>query len=533
MQVFTTFLEQQPLLTLFIVIGFGYALGGVNIRGFALGAGAVLFVGLAAGMVLPRVAPPAMLGSLGLLMFVYGIGIMYGKQFFSGLTSTFGLKANGLVLLSHLAAIGVCYVAYAGFSVAPAAIAGLFCGALTSTPALQAAIGAVGNNDPALGFSVAYPFGFIAPFILMHFANLWLKRKALTPATDTVPELEEIMVRSQQVVGRTLTEVSADLPADVRIVLVRHGNQNRLPAPDMVLEQNDVVALAGESAKGLEKARLLIGESARGQITADREALDYFRLFVSRSAVVGASLAELAIPGVPEFSVIHVRRGDADLLPRAELVLEFGDRVGVITRREHYQTVRKHFGDSIKGTTEFSYVALGVGMALGVLLGILPIPIPGLGTLQLGVAGGPLVVGLILGRLGRTGDWVWTMPVSANIILRNLGLTLFLAQVGMTSGPKFLETVQQTGALFLGLGAAVVLAAVLFHLFVGNFVFKFRLDDLLGTTCGVAANPAHAVFASKLVTNDRTEIAYAITFPTGTIMKILLLQTMLALMKVP
>ncbi len=134
------FLEQQPLLAMFLVIGLGYALGGVNIRGFALGAGAVLFVGLGVGMFAPKASPPPLLGSLGLLMFVYGIGIMYGKQFFSGIASPFGLKANGLVLLSHIAGIGVCYAAYATFSVSPAAIAGLFCGALTSTPALQAAI---------------------------------------------------------------------------------------------------------------------------------------------------------------------------------------------------------------------------------------------------------------------------------------------------------------------------------------------------------------------------------------------------------
>lgn len=530
MDIVRTFFEQQPLLVMFLVIGLGYALGGVNIRGFALGAGAVLFVGLGVGMFVPKAAPPPLLGSLGLLMFVYGVGIMYGKQFFSGLTSPFGLKANGLVLLSHLAGIGVCYVAYAWFSVGPAAIAGLFCGALTSTPALQAAISAVGNNDPALGYSVAYPFGFIAPFLCMHFANLWLKQKVLTPAGPSL-DLREVAVRNPEVIGRPLVEVIAGLPAGVRIVVVRQGDQNRVPAPDMTLAHNDVVALTGESEEALERARSLIGEFAAGRITGDRGDLDYFRLFVSRPAAVGVSLADLLIPGVPEFSVLHVRRGDADLLPRPELVLEFGDRVGLMARREHRDAARRHFGDSIKGTTEFSYVALGVGMALGILLGILPIPIPGLGTLSLGLAGGPLVVGLILGRLGRTGNWVWTMPVSANLILRNLGLTVFLAQVGMSSGPKFLATVQQTGMLFLILGAAIVLVAVLFNLLVGHFVFRFRLDDLLGATCGVAANPAHAVFASKLVTTDRTDIAYAITFPTGTIMKILLLQVMLTMMR--
>ena len=163
-------------------------------------------------------------------------------------------------------------------------------------------------------------------------------------------------------------------------------------------------------------------------------------------------------------------------------------------------------------------------------LGQLPIPIPGLGTLSLGVAGGPLVVGLILGRLGRTGSWVWTMPLSANIILRNFGLTVFLAQVGMTCGPKFVETVQQTGLLFLGLGAAMVVVAVIVNLLVGHFLLRLPFDELLGTTCGVAANPAQMVFASKLTASDRTDVAYAMTYPTGTIMKILLLQVMLATM---
>src|SRR5512143_79574 len=196
-------LEQQSLLSLFIVIGLGYALGGVSIRGFALGAGAVLFVGLGAGMLAPKAAPPALAGSLGLVLFVYGIGIQYGKQFFSGVTSPFGLKANGLVLLSHLSGIGVCYLAYAAFSLSPAAVAGLFCGALTSTPALQAAISAVGSNEPALGYTVAYPFGFIAPFFCMYFANLWIKQKDLAP-TGTGVDLLEVEVCSPLVIGRPL-----------------------------------------------------------------------------------------------------------------------------------------------------------------------------------------------------------------------------------------------------------------------------------------------------------------------------------------
>src|SRR5512143_2305338 len=285
-------LEQQSLLSLFIVIGIGYALGGVSIRGFALGAGAVLFVGLGAGMLAPKAAPPALAGSLGLVLFVYGIGIQYGKQFFSGVASPFGLKANALVLLSHLAGIGVCYSAYAAVSVAPAAVAGLFCGALTSTPALQAAISAVGSNEPALGYSVAYPFGFIAPILCMYFANVWLRQKVMTPAGPAL-ELREVSVRNPQIIGRPLSEVSAELPSGVRIIIVRQGNQNRVPAPDITLALNDIVALAGESEEALESARSLIGEFAAGGITKDRGDLDYFRVFVSKPSVVVITLADL------------------------------------------------------------------------------------------------------------------------------------------------------------------------------------------------------------------------------------------------
>ena len=222
MDTLRTFLEQQILLSLFLVIGSGYAVGQVNIRGFNLGIGAVLFVGLGVGMALPKAAPPALLGSLGLVMFVYGIGIQYGRQFFAGLTSPFGLKVNALGLVSHLVAVGVCYVACVVFSIAPAHVAGLFAGALTSTPALQAAIGAVGNNDPALGYSVAYPFGLIAPILCMYFANVLLK-PSLAAATSTGLELQEVVVRNAQAIGHPLSELTAALPSGVQIIAVRQS----------------------------------------------------------------------------------------------------------------------------------------------------------------------------------------------------------------------------------------------------------------------------------------------------------------------
>ena len=233
-----------------------------------------------------------------------------------------------------------------------------------------------------------------------------------------------------------------------------------------MIAENDVVLAVGASKDALAQARQRLGEAAAGRLLTDRSDLDYLRVFASRPAVVGRTLGELDLPGDKAAVVVQVRRGDADILPRPDLVLEFGDRVGVLAHRANFPAMRKYFGDSIKGTAEFSYISIGIGMALGFLIGAIQIPLPGIGKLAVGLSG-VLVVALILGNLRRTGGMNWTIPLSANLVLRNLGLTLFLAQVGMSSGPKFAATVADTGFVMLGLGAVVLLALVLPILILG------------------------------------------------------------------
>ena len=170
--------------------------------------------------------------------------------------------------------------------------------------------------------------------------------------------------------------------------------------------------------------------------------------------------------------------------PSPDLMLEIGDRVGVLVPPEHIQTARAFFGDTVKATAEFSYISVGLGMVLGVLLGLVPIPLPGVGTVTLGIGGGPLIVALIVGRLRRTGPISWVMPLPANIVLRNFGLTLFLATVGINSGQAFLTTVAQTGPVLLLIGAVVVLTTILIILLVGHFLLRIPYDDLLGVASG-------------------------------------------------
>jgi putative transport protein len=271
----------------------------------------------------------------------------------------------------------------------------------------------------------------------------------------------------------------------------------------------------------LEQVRSRLGEKATGRIADDRHDLDYLRVFVSRPALVGRPLGDLGLPAGLACSIAHVRRGDTDLLGRPDLVLENGDRIGLIASRANFAALRTFFGNSIKSTAEFSYISIGLGLALGFLVGALHVPLPGIPSLAIGPAG-VLVVGLVLGKVRRTGPINWTMPVSANTVLRNLGLTLFIAQVGLSSGPKFVATVGQTGFLFLGIGALVLIALVLPVLLLGVFVFRLPYDLVAGIAAGAAGNPAILSFANRLIPTERPDIGYAMIFPGMTLVKILL-----------
>ena len=528
METIRTLLEQQPMMALFLTIAIGYLAGEINIKGFSLGVGAVLFVALAMGWFAPKSAPAAMVGTLGLALFLYGVGVQYGKQFFLGLTSANGQKANLMALIgvSSAGLVSVLFVKTMGVNVGHAM--GLFAGSGTSTPTLQAAIVALGNDDPAVGYSVSYPFGVAGPILFLYVFFLLIRPKIEVPTASGL-ELLEIALRNPEFFGKTIGEVAETLPAGVQIVALRRESRNEPASPAAVLAENDVVLAVGPGKEALAQAGKSLGEPAPGRLVKDRRDLDYLRMFASRPTVVGRALGDLQLPGEKAAILAQVRRGDADLLPRPDLVLEFGDRVGVLAHRDDFKALRQYFGDSIKGTAEFSYISIGLGMALGFLIGAIQIPLPGIGKLAIGLSG-VLVMALILGNLRRTGGLNWTIPLSANLVLRNLGLTLFLAQVGMSSGPKFAATVSETGLQMLLLGALVLVALVLPILILGLFVFKMPYDEVAGIVAGACGNPAILAYANKLAPTDRPDIGYAMIFPGMTIIKILFVDIVPALL---
>src|SRR3954465_9095645 len=470
-------LEQQPLMALFLTIAIGYVVGEVSIRGFSLGVGAVLFVALAMGWFAPKAAPAPMVGTLGLSLFLYAVGIQYGKQFFLGLTSAAGLKANLMALAGVLlsGAVGLLFVRTMGLD--PGHALGLFAGAGTSTAALQPAVAKLGN-DPTVGYSVSYPIGVAGPILFLYLPFILVKPK-IEVRSGSGMEFIEIALRNPAFFGKRLGDLMATLPAQVRIVALRREHHNQPAPPDTVIAENDVLLAVGPTRSVLDQARKALGEAAPGRVAGDRRDLDYLRVFASRPAVAGRMLGALHLPGEKASVVIHVRRGDADLEAWPDLVLEFGDRVGLLAHRGDFPALRKFFGDSIKGTAEFSYISIGLGMALGFLVGAISIPLPGIGRIALGLSG-VLIVALILGNLRSFAGRRCSVPLSANLVLRNLGLTLFLAQVGMASGPKFAATVSQSGLLMLGLGAIVLLALVLPIMILGLLVYRLPYDEVAG-----------------------------------------------------
>ena len=239
--------------------------------------------------------------------------------------------------------------------------------------------------------------------------------------------------------------------------------------------------------------------------------------------MVGVPLAQLPLPTGFPVHLLHVRRYDMDIVPTPDLALEFGDRVGVLMPADRKEEIRRHFGDTVKATAEFSYVSLGLGMVLGVLLGLIPIPIPGVGTVTLGIGGGPLIVALIVGKLRRTGPLLWVMPLPANIVLRNFGLAMFLATVGINAGQPFVRTVSETGLTMLFVGAAVLLTTVIIVLLVGYYLLKILRRS--GRGCiGRTGNPAILVYSTRMAPTERPDIGYAMIFPSMTIVKVIAVQ---------
>lgn len=537
-------LVDQPILLLALVAASGYVLGLVRVGGSSLGVAAVLFTGLAFGALDARLRLPEFLTTLGLVLFVYTVGLSSGPSFFASFRRK-GVRDNafGAAVLCGAALLTAVLALWMDF--APTLAAGLFAGSLTNTPALASLLetlersgaAAAVQDLPVVGYSLAYPVGVLGVIALL----AWAARAWRVDFAAEAAALRDLGAAGRALETRSVRVLRA-APLSVGEVVAAQGWEvlfGRLRRPDGTLSvvtaetrlaPGDEFNMVGE-AEVLDRVTAFFGEPAPVALELDRTEVDFRRLFVSNPKVAGYRLRDLDLPGQFGALVTRLRRGDVEWLASGDTVLELGDRIRVVARREALPALAHFFGDSYRALSEINLLSFNLGLALGLLVGLIPVPLPGDVTFRLGLAGGPLVVGLVLGRLGRTGPVVWYLPYSGNLLLRQLGLVCFFAGVGTRAGGAFWATLTQSGGLaILGAGAVLTLATAAAALWVGYRVLRIPLGLLGGMLAGLHTQPAVLSYALNQSGNDLPNVGYATVFPLATVLKILLAQLLLALL---
>ncbi len=542
-------LINNPMLLLFAVAAIGYPLGQIRVGRTSLGVAAVLFVGLAAGMLHPDLKLPDTIYTLGLVLFVYTVGLASGPGFFASFRRK-GLRDSLFAIAMLLVALFLTLVARAVLHLTPAITGGLYSGSLTNTPALASVLEWVKVNthpelvdatlnDPVVGYSIAYPVGVLGMLLaILLMQRIWRidysrEAEALREYNATNRTLDNRTIRVTRVAAgqSTVSELIVWQRWDVVFGRMRRDAQLSLIGGDTHLQPGDLVSVVG-APEDLDRVEEFLGECSDEQLALDRSEVDYRRMFVSNHKVAGHRLRDLNLPQQYGAVITRIRRGDIELLPRGDTVLELGDRVRVVTHRDNMNVVAKYLGDSYRAISEIDILSFSLGLALGLLLGTVPIPLPGGLTVTLGLAGGPLIVALVLGARGRTGPIVWSLPYSANLTLRQIGLVLFLAGVGTRSGYAFLTTITRGDGLAIFVAGALITCSVAFvSLLVGRLLLKIPMGLLIGMLAGLQTQPAVLSFSQEQARNDLPNIGYATIYPIAIIGKIVLVQVLLALIR--
>ncbi|MGV3617579.1 MAG: aspartate:alanine exchanger family transporter [Fimbriimonas sp.] len=539
-------LASNPLLLLFVVCAIGYPLGRIRIGGASLGTASVLFVGIAFGAVDPSLRLPDIVYLAGLALFIYTIGLSSAPGFF-GAFNRRGLR-DTLLALGVLLAAGVMDYLLARRLGMPGAVASaMYSGSFTNASGLAGVIESVkaaggdtlALSAPVVGYSLAYPIGIVGPMIVMLVARR-LSGVDYRAEAMTIPsfrrsqqklEVRTIEVTRPEVARWTVADLAKTQAEDVVLGRVSRHGETMLASGDLRFELGDLVVATGP-AGGLDRLTECLGRASDVTLHLDRSDFDVRRVFVSNPDIVGRPLRDLAIPQRIGATITRVRRGDVDLVPSGDTKFELGDRVRVLTRRENMGEVSRFFGDSYKALSEVDFLAVSLGIAVGLLLGLVPIPLPGGITFRLGFAGGPLVVALILGRLGRTGSIVWNLPYSASLTLRQLGLILFAAGIGTRAGYDFYHTLSEgRGLEVFASGALLTFGAGALMFIVGHRLLRIPMNHLLGLYAGAQTQPVVLGFAVDQTKNELPNAGYATIFPLATIFKILVAQVLFNLLK--
>lgn len=529
------------------VIAVGVALGKIKIFGISLGVTFVLFTGIFVGHFGFSANPEILhfIREFGLILFVFCIGLQVGPSFFTSFKKggmTLNLLAVGIVLLNILVALGIFFLADGRIEL-PMMI-GVLYGAVTNTPGLgaaQEALNQISYTGPqiALGYACAYPLGvvgIIGSTILLRYLlriNLSKEEEQLRTLEEDLqhkPHILTIEVHNESINGKTLAQVKAFLAREFVCSRIRQNGHVSIPKSDTVLHTGDQLYVVC-SEEDAEAILVFIGKAVNIDWEKQDMPMVSRRILITQANINGKRLGEMNFRNLYGVNITRVNRSGMDLFADPNLTLQVGDRVMVVGQQDAVDRVAAKLGNSLKRLDHPNIITIFVGILLGILLGSLPFAFPGMPTpVKLGLAGGPLVVAILIGRFGYKLKLVTYTTMSANLMLREIGIVLFLASVGIEAGANFVHTVVEgDGLLYVGAGFLITTLPLLIIGLVGKLYYKVNYFTLMGLIAGSNTDPPALAYANQVSNNDAASVGYSTVYPLTMFLRILAGQMILLL----
>lgn len=546
----------QQVLAIAITAALGLMLGKIKIKGIGLGSAGALFVGIGLGHIGLRVEPNVLhfIQEFGLILFVYTIGMQVGPGFIDSIRRhglVLNVLSTSVVLLGVL--VTLCLYFFTDMHNNVPVLIGMLCGAVTNTPSLGAANSAfaaagVDTSLTGIGYAVAYPFGVIGIILVMILTRIIFRQDPNKAAESYAAEIAahnkeiescSLVVENQNLYGIQLKEIPDLISSGVVITRLMRGENIFTPNGKTVIEQGDKVHIVGmpEAVAAMEK---IIGKRLETPITQETSNSDkkivVKTILVTNKKILGRTIGSLALAERYGVNISRVVRSGFKFTGRLDLRIKFADKLRVVGTAEGIEAAAKELGNSLTALDHPEILPAFLGIFLGVIVGSIPIALPGMPTpLKLGLAGGPLIVAIVLSRKRKIGPLNFFMANSANLMLREFGLTLFLSCVGLNAGIKFFDVLLNgEGLHYMALAAFITFIPIAIVAVVGHLVFKVNYLSLCGVLAGATTDPPALAFANGQANSEAVNIGYASVYPltmllrilSGQVLAILLLQVM-------
>lgn len=534
----------HSILLVAVVIFVGIWLGKIKVAGISLGITWILFVGIIFSHFNMRMDPQALhfLKEFGLILFVYSVGLQVGPGFFSSFKKG-GMTLNMLAVLIILLGVGTTCIIYKITGLPITTMVGILSGAVTNTPGLGAAQQAyfdmTGNEgtEIAMGYAVAYPLGVVG-IILAIILIRYIFRINFDKETEAIQNRQEekaarathvsIIVKNPALFGKEISEVATliDKKFVISRILHEHEGLEIAHSRTHLLSGDKLFVIA--AAQDVEAIIAFVGEKIEMH-RSDWEQLDANlvsrRILITRSVINGKALGQLHLRGGFGVNITRVNRSGVDLVASPGLELQIGDRVTVVGTEKNVANVEKILGNSLRRLREPNLVPIFLGIAIGILLGSIPFTFPGIPQpVKLGLAGGPLIIAILISRFGPHYKLVTYTTMSANLMLREVGISLFLACVGLDAGAGFVDTVTNGGYAWIGYGFIITFLPLLIVGILARWVYKVNYFTLMGLIAGSTTDPPALAYSNGTAGNDLPSVGYATVYPLTMFLRVLTAQ---------